>query len=90
MGTFINFLSLPITLDSAARFSQNLNTRASSCGDREVWLKSFNFKLFFALKIIIINSTPQLETDHFFPLGAELAFHLEHSVWQPLLSFTTL
>ena len=36
-----------LTVDSAAIFSQNFGTR-----DEEVWLKSFNLKSFWALKLI--------------------------------------
>jgi len=41
-----------LTVDSAARFSKNFGTRASSHRDGEVWIKYFDFKSFCALEII--------------------------------------
>ena len=49
-----------LTVDLVARFSQTFGTRARFHRDEEVWLKSFSFKSFFALKIIILHSKTQL------------------------------
>ena len=49
-----------LTVDLVARFSQTFDTRACFHRDEEVWLKSFSFKSFFALKIIILHSKTQL------------------------------
>ena len=49
-----------LTVDLAARFSQTFFTRASFHRGEEVWLKSFNFQSFFALKIIILYFKTQL------------------------------
>ena len=49
-----------LTVDLAARFSQTFFTRASFHRGEEVWLKSFNFKSFFALKIVILYFKTQL------------------------------
>ena len=56
-----------LAVDLAARFSQNFGTRASSHRNGEVWLKSFNFKSFCALKIILFStsaSTQLANKDH--------------------------
>jgi hypothetical protein len=47
-------------VDLAARFSQTFFTRANFHWGEEVWLKSFNFKSFFALKIITLYFKTQL------------------------------
>ena len=49
-----------LTMDLVARFSQTFFTRASFHRGEEVWLKSFNFKSFFALKIVILYFKTQL------------------------------
>ena len=49
-----------LTVDLVARFSQTFFTRASFHRGEEVWLKSFNFKSFFALKIVILYFKTQL------------------------------
>ena len=49
-----------LTVDLVARFSQTFDARASFHRDEEAWLKSFNFKSFVALKIIILHSKTQL------------------------------
>ena len=49
-----------LTVDLVVRFSQTFDARGSFHRDEEVWLKSFNFKSFVALKIIILHSKTQL------------------------------
>ena len=65
-----------LTVDSAARFSQNVSTRASSHRDGEVWLKSFDFKSFCALKIIsFLDSVSTLLANRsIFPSGSQVVF----------------
>ena len=65
-----------LTVDLEARLSQTFDARASFHRDEEVWLKSFNFKSFCALKMIYFldSASTHLETGRFFPSGSQLTF----------------